>query len=159
MTHSRTVINQLLADHGLHPSRALGQNFVVDPNTVRRIARMASVKEGDHVVEIGPGLGSLTLALVETGAKVTAIELDKYITPVLREILKETNVRVVEGDALLVDWEDIVTPGTKATVVANLPYNVGTHIVVKLLEHVPQVERIVVMLQKEVGKRLDCQRW
>ena len=78
----------LLAAHGLRPSRALGQNFVVDPNTVRRIARLAGVGPGDHVVEIGAGLGSLTLALAETGAAVTAVEIDRHLVPVLREVVE-----------------------------------------------------------------------
>ena len=83
MTHSHREINELLASHGLAPRRAFGQNFVSDPNTVRRIARMANVGADDHVVEIGAGLGSLTLALAETGARITAIEIDHGIAPVL----------------------------------------------------------------------------
>jgi len=79
----------LLAEHGLAPSRALGQNFVIDPNTVRRIARLAGVGAGDHVVEIGAGLGSLTLALAETGATVTAVEVDRHLLPALRTVLAE----------------------------------------------------------------------
>jgi 16S rRNA (adenine1518-N6/adenine1519-N6)-dimethyltransferase len=154
VTHSRKTIMQLLDDHGLNPSRALGQNFVSDANTVRRIARLAEVGPGDHVVEIGAGLGSLTLALTETGARVTAVELDRYVLPVLRDVLRNTDVDVVEGDALQLDWNRIVSAGERATVVANLPYNVGTAIVMKLLEDVPQVRRLVVMLQKEVGARL-----
>ena len=81
MTLSGRDVSELLAAHGLHPSRALGQNFVVDPNTVRRIARLAEVGPGDHVVEIGAGLGSLTLALAETGADVTAVEVDRGLVP------------------------------------------------------------------------------
>ena len=79
MTHSRKHIVELLDAHGIRPSKALGQNYVADANTVRRIARMAEIAEGDHVVEVGAGLGSLTLALVECGARVTAIEIDKYV--------------------------------------------------------------------------------
>lgn len=154
MTHSPRDVSRLLDDHDLHPSRALGQNFVADPNTVRRIARLAQVGEGDHVVEIGAGLGSLTLALVETGARVTAIELDKHVLPVLRDVVADTDVEVIEGDALKLNWDEIVGAGESATVVANLPYNVGTLIVVKLLEEVQSVVRIVVMLQKEVARRL-----
>jgi 16S rRNA (adenine1518-N6/adenine1519-N6)-dimethyltransferase len=81
VTHTRTELRALLDEHGLKPSRALGQNFVVDPNTVRRIARLADVGEGDLVLEIGAGLGSLTLALVETGAEVHAMEVDGRGTP------------------------------------------------------------------------------
>jgi 16S rRNA (adenine1518-N6/adenine1519-N6)-dimethyltransferase len=154
VTHSARQITELLNAHGLRPSRALGQNFVADANTVRRIVRLAGVQDGDRVIEIGPGLGSLTLALVEAGARVTAVELDKHIVPVLRDVLIDTSAEVVHADAMDVDWDDIVPRTERAVVVANLPYNVGTHIVTRLLERAPQVERIVVMLQREVGERL-----
>ena len=87
---SRARIDELLTEHGLAPRRDLGQNFVGDPNTVRRIARLAGVGAGDHVVEIGAGVGSLTLALVETGATVTAVEIDRGLVRVLREVLAGT---------------------------------------------------------------------
>jgi 16S rRNA (adenine1518-N6/adenine1519-N6)-dimethyltransferase len=156
VTHSHRGVSDLLEAHGLRPSRALGQNFVSDANTVRRIVRLAGVQEGDRVVEIGPGLGSLTLALAEAGARVTAVEVDVHLIEPLREILREAgaDVDVVHADALSVDWSTIVPAGEKAIVVANLPYNVGTTITVRLLEEAPQVERVVVMLQKEVGERL-----
>lgn len=153
MTHSGATITELLARHGLSPSRALGQNFVVDPNTVRKIARLAGVGPGDHVLEIGPGLGSLTLALVETGATVAAIEVDKYLLPALAEVLAGTGVPVHHADALTASYEDILQ-GHPTTVVANLPYNVATPLVLHLLETVPAVTRLLVMVQKEVGERL-----
>lgn len=155
MTHSHRDITELLAQHGLAPRRAFGQNFVSDPNTVRRIARMANVGPNDHVVEIGAGLGSLTLALAETGARITAIEIDHGIAPVLRDVVKELpNVSVVIGDALELDWNEIILPGSKAVVVANLPYNVATPLVADLLDAIPQISRFVVMVQKEVALRL-----
>ena len=155
MTHSHRDITELLASHGLAPRRAFGQNFVSDPNTVRRIARMANVGPHDHVVEIGAGLGSLTLALAETGARITAIEIDHGIAPVLRDVVKDLpNVSVVVGDALELDWNEIIPPGNKAVVVANLPYNVATPLVADLLDAIPQISRFVVMVQKEVALRL-----
>jgi len=155
VTHSHRDITELLAQHGLAPRRAFGQNFVSDPNTVRRIARMANVGPNDHVVEIGAGLGSLTLALAETGARITAIEIDHGIAPVLRDVVKELpNVSVVVGDALELDWNEIILPGSKAVVVANLPYNVATPLVADLLDAIPQISRFVVMVQKEVALRL-----
>ena len=100
MTHSRADITRLLEANGLSPRRAFGQNFVADPNTVRRIARLAAVGENDHVVEIGAGLGSLTLALAEYGPRITAIEIDHGVAPVLREVVRDLqSVTVVEGDA------------------------------------------------------------
>ena len=155
MTHSHRDITELLAAHGLAPRRAFGQNFVSDPNTVRRIARMANVRATDHVVEIGAGLGSLTLALAETGARITAIEIDHGIAPVLRDVVKDLpNVSVVVGDALELDWNEIIPPGSSAVVVANLPYNVATPLVADLLDAIPQISRFVVMVQKEVALRL-----
>jgi 16S rRNA (adenine1518-N6/adenine1519-N6)-dimethyltransferase len=150
---SRRDISQLLTDHGLAPRRGLGQNFVADANTVRRIARLAAVGPGDHVVEIGAGLGSLTLALAETGADVTAVEVDRGLVPVLRSIVDASDVRVVEGDALTLDWGALLG-ADRWVLVANLPYNVATPVVVTLLESVPAVERMLVMVQAEVASRL-----
>lgn len=154
MTHSRSQIVELLQRHGLRPSRALGQNFVADGNTVRRIARLAGVGPGDRVVEVGAGLGSLTLALAETGAAVTAVEIDRYLLPVLREVTSEVQgVDVVEGDAMTLDWDALLGEGEWA-MVANLPYNVATPLVADLLDGVPAINRMLVMVQREVGERL-----
>jgi 16S rRNA (adenine1518-N6/adenine1519-N6)-dimethyltransferase len=144
----------LLDTHGLRPSRALGQNFVADANTVRRIARLAGVGAGDRVVEIGAGLGSLTLALAETGASVTAIELDRHLVPVLRSVVEPAGVRVVEADALTLDWPALLGDGGSWALVANLPYNVATALVADLLDGVPAITSMLVMVQKEVGERL-----
>lgn len=155
MTHSRRDITALLEENSLSPRRAFGQNFVVDPNTVRRIARLAAVGPGDHVVEIGAGLGSLTLALAETGARVTAIEIDHGIVPVLRKVTSEIpNIEVIEGDAMSLDWNSVLTDASRVTVVANLPYNVATPLVADLLDDVPAIGRFVVMVQREVALRL-----
>ena len=153
MTLTRREIVDLLAQHDLRQRRALGQNFVVDPNTVRRIARLAGVGAGDRVIEIGAGLGSLTLALAETGASVTAVETDPRLVPVLRGIVEPVGVTVVEGDARRLDWGELLGPHRWA-LVANLPYNVATPLVLDLLEQVPAIERMLVMVQREVGERL-----
>ena len=156
MTHSRPVVRSLLEEHGLAPRRDLGQNFVTDPNTVRRIADLARVGPGDHVVEIGAGLGSLTLALAETGASITAVEVDHGVVPVLREVVEDlTNVDVVEGDAMTMDWFELLDPSVEGgwVLVANLPYNVGTPLVCDVLDEVPHVSRILVMVQREVAER------
>lgn len=158
MTHSRRDIVELLEGHGLSPRRAFGQNFVADPNTVRRIARLADVGPADHVVEIGAGLGSLTLALAETGARVTAIEVDHGVAPVLRDVVSHSehadHIHVIEADARHVDWSTLEPRDTPLTVVANLPYNVATPLVADLLDDVPRIRRFVVMVQKEVAQRL-----
>lgn len=154
LTHSPQDLRALLDRHGLEPRRALGQNFVVDPNTVRRIARLAEVGEDDPVVEIGPGLGSLTLALVELGAHVTAIEKDRDIVPVLREVVEPHGVRVVEADALEVNWDEVLAAHNSWSLVANLPYNVATPLVLDLLRDVPRISSMLVMVQREAGERL-----
>jgi 16S rRNA (adenine1518-N6/adenine1519-N6)-dimethyltransferase len=154
VTHSRRDIAALLDEHGLSPRRAFGQNFVVDPNTVRRIARLADVGPDDHVVEIGAGLGSLTLALADTGATVRAVEIDRGIVPVLRSVVADrSNVDVVEADALTADWDQLLTGAPTWTLVANLPYNVATPLVADLLDGVPRITRMLVMVQREVGER------
>lgn len=132
----------------------LGQNFVADPNTVRRIARLAAVGPGDRVLEIGAGLGSLTLALAETGASVTAVEIDRYLLPALRSVVSPVGVTVVEGDALRMDWRPVLGDVDGWVLVANLPYNVATPLVADLLDFVPAIARMLVMVQKEVGERL-----
>ncbi|MGH9157890.1 MAG: 16S rRNA (adenine(1518)-N(6)/adenine(1519)-N(6))-dimethyltransferase RsmA [Acidimicrobiales bacterium] len=147
-------LSELLRRHGLRPSRALGQNFVADPNTVRRIARLAGVGPGDNVVEIGAGLGSLTLALAATGARVVAVELDRYLVPVLRSVVEPAGAEVVEGDARTLDWSAVLGPGDGWVLVANLPYNVATPLIMDLLEGVAAIGRMLVMVQREVGERL-----
>jgi 16S rRNA (adenine1518-N6/adenine1519-N6)-dimethyltransferase len=143
----------LLESYGAAPSRALGQNFVVDPNTVRRIAKLAAVGPGDRVIEIGPGLGSLTRALVETGASVTALELDRFVLPILRDHIEPLGVRIVEGDAMDADWP-MVLANQPHVLVANLPYNISVPLICDLLDEQPLITRMLVMVQKEVGERL-----
>ncbi|MGI8777467.1 MAG: 16S rRNA (adenine(1518)-N(6)/adenine(1519)-N(6))-dimethyltransferase RsmA [Acidimicrobiales bacterium] len=151
----RREARQLLEDHGLSPNRALGQHFVVDPNTVRRIARMAAVGPGDHVVEVGAGLGALTLALAGTGAAVTTIEIDRGLVPVLRRLVEPAGVTVVEADAMALDWNALLGTGPRPWVlVANLPYNVATPLIADLLRDVPSIARMLVMVQREAGERL-----
>ncbi|MBV9663959.1 MAG: methyltransferase domain-containing protein, partial [Actinobacteria bacterium] len=137
MTLSRREVLDLLRPDGIRLSKALGQNFVVDPNTVRRIARLASVGAGDHVLEIGAGLGSLTLALAETGASVTAVEVDKRLAPLLGEVVSSADVTVVQADAMTLDWTGLLADAPSWVLVANLPYNVATPLVADLLDDVP----------------------
>ena len=155
MTISRGDASRQLESRGHRAKRALGQNFVVDPNTVRRIARLAGVGPGDAVVEIGAGLGSLTLALAETGAEVTAVEIDENLLPLLQEnVAHLQNVRVVHGDATRLDWGSLLAGRDDWHLVANLPYNVATPLVADVLDDVPAVRHLFVMVQKEVGERL-----
>lgn len=145
-------MRDLLERHGIEARRSLGQNFVADPNTVRRIARLSGIGPSDRVVEVGPGVGSLTLALVESGAEVLAVEKDRTLIPLLHEVLGGC-ARVVEGDALTVDWADLLDDGPWV-LVSNLPYNVAVPVVMRVLATAPQVLRLVVMVQLEVAERL-----
>jgi 16S rRNA (adenine1518-N6/adenine1519-N6)-dimethyltransferase len=106
------------------------------------------------VLEIGAGLGSLTLALLETGASVTAVEIDRHLLPVLRSVVEPAGAVVVEGDALRLDWASVLGGVEGWVLVANLPYNVATPLVADLLDGVPAISRMLVMVQKEVGERL-----
>jgi 16S rRNA (adenine1518-N6/adenine1519-N6)-dimethyltransferase len=163
MTLSRTAISAVLDRHGLSTRRSLGQNFVVDPDTVRRIVACAGVRPGDAVVEVGPGAGSLTLALVEAGARVLAIEKDSTMLAVLEEVLEGADPApvVLEGDATALDWPSLLgsalirPAGDRGwSMVANLPYNVAVPIVIHALRNAPTIESMVVMVQEEVAARL-----
>ncbi|MXV86285.1 MAG: 16S rRNA (adenine(1518)-N(6)/adenine(1519)-N(6))-dimethyltransferase RsmA [Acidimicrobiales bacterium] len=164
------AVKELLEQFGAAPRRSLGQNFVVDPNTVRRIARLSGVGPGDRVVEIGAGLGSLTLALAETGAEVVAVETDGRLVPLLREVVsafltgcdqsaaepdaaKPNAVQIVHADARRMDWSALL-PGSGWQVVANLPYNIATSLVLTVLDEVPAVNRLLVTCQREAAERL-----
>ncbi len=155
MTLGHVDVRRLMDEHGLRPSKALGQHFVADPNTVRRIVRLARVDASSHVVEVGAGLGSLTVELGRTGAEVVAVEVDRHLVPVLRSVLDGVpNVRVVHDDGLRLDWQRLLGGSGPWSLVANLPYNVATPIVLRVLEDAPQVGSMLVMVQREVGERL-----
>lgn len=147
-------VARLLARHGVRPDKRLGQHFLVDPNLVDRIVRLADVGRGDQVLEIGAGTGTLTRALLATGATVTAFEVDTRLEPVLREALAGAGgVELRIADATRVDLARELAGGTWI-MVANLPYNVGTPLLLDLLREVPQIVRFVIMVQREVADRL-----
>ena len=148
-------IRALAAELDVTPTKKLGQNFVVDANTVRKIVHVADVRPGESVVEIGPGLGSLTLAILEAGASVTAVEIDARLAARLPGTATAHGVtdgalQVVAADALRVS--DL--PGRPTVLVANLPYNVSVPVLLHFLETFPELQRGVVMVQAEVGERL-----
>ena len=148
-------IRRLAAELDVTPTKKLGQNFVVDANTVRKIVQAADVRAGESVVEIGPGLGSLTLAILEAGARVTAVEIDRRLAARLPATVRAHGVpdgalTVVEGDALRVTE----LPGEPAVLVANLPYNVSVPVLLHFLEAFPGIAHGVVMVQAEVAERL-----
>ena len=149
------TVHALLDEHRIHPKKSLGQNFLADPNTARRIVTLAAVRDGDLVVEIGPGLGSLTLALLEAGADVLAVELDASLAAVLGAVVADAGASDVHvADALTVDWPVLLAGRSPWACVSNLPYNVAVPVVVRVLETAPAVDRLLVMVQREVGERL-----
>lgn len=150
-----TEIREIAEKLELHPTKSLGQNFVIDANTCQKIVRLAVISQGDHVVEIGPGLGSLTLALLQETNKVTAIEIDQRLATQLPLTVAEHGVphgalNVINQDALKVF--DI--PGAPTKLVANLPYNVSVPVLLTMLERFPSITSGVVMVQTEVAERL-----
>ena len=149
-------IRDLAEQLDLQPTKKLGQNFVVDGNTVRRIVRIAGVEPGDEVLEVGPGLGSLTLGLLEAGARVTAVEIDPRLAAQLPLTVAELapdaadHLTVLTDDAMKV--ADL--PGAPKRLVANLPYNVSVPVLLHLLQTVPSLQSALVMVQAEVGQRI-----
>jgi 16S rRNA (adenine1518-N6/adenine1519-N6)-dimethyltransferase len=147
-------IRDLAALLDIQPTKKLGQNFVIDANTVRRIVKAASVVAGETVVEVGPGLGSLTLALLEVGASVVAVEIDERLAAQLpitvAELAPDARLTVITQDALRIES----LPDDPSVFVANLPYNVSVPVLLHFLERFPTIERGLVMVQAEVGERV-----
>ncbi|WP_422935986.1 16S rRNA (adenine(1518)-N(6)/adenine(1519)-N(6))-dimethyltransferase RsmA [Sinomonas sp. P47F7] len=152
-------IRALAEDLGVRPTKTLGQNFVIDGNTIRRIVAAAKLDPGETVLEVGPGLGSLTLGLLDAAARVVAIEID----PLLAGKLPETVARwrpdaVGRFELVLADALKVTSLSTPpSAVVANLPYNVAVPVVLHLLEHFPSLRHGLVMVQDEVADRLAAQ--
>jgi len=145
----------ILKTFNLRASKRLGQNFLIDSSVVQRIVDAAKISAGDEVLEIGPGIGTLTQGLLEAGANVTAVELDKKLPAVLEKTLEGyENFKLIQGDILKVDVEKIMPPNFK--VVANLPYYITTQILLTLLEKKLPVTKIVTMVQKEVAERMTA---
>lgn len=153
---SREVTTHILKAFGLRMSKKLGQNFLIDARIVQGIVDAAEIKPGDRVLEIGPGIGTLTQGLAEAGAAVTAVELDKKLPAVLKETLKAyDNVTIVPGDILKVNIPEIMGEGS-FKVAANLPYYITTPILMTLLERHLPITHMVTMVQKEVAERMTA---
>lgn len=149
-----------MAEHGLRPKKRFGQNFLVDRNTLDRIAGACGVQPGSNVLEIGAGLGTLTQALAATGARVVSVEADTTLQPLLAETLAGfESVELVMGDFLKIDLCDFLAERGegKWTVAGNLPYYITSPILVKLIECRARISRMLVMVQREVADRLKAQ--
>lgn len=153
---SREVTHYILQTFGLKAKKRFGQNFLINEKVVQAIAQAAQIGPGDLVLEIGPGIGTLTQALAETGAQVKSVEIDQSLLPVLAKTLEGyTNVEIIPGDVLKVDLGEI-TQHEPFTVAANLPYYITTPIIFALLEQQLPLKRLVVMVQKEVAERMTA---
>mgnify|MGYP001374404076 FL=1 len=153
---SREVTHYILQTFGLKAKKRFGQNFLINEKVVQAIAQAAQIGPGDLVLEIGPGIGTLTQALAETGAQVKSVEIDQSLLPVLAKTLEGyTNVEIIPGDVLKVDLGEI-TQHEPFTVAANLPYYITTPIIFALLEQQLPLKRLGVMVQKEVAERMTA---
>lgn len=153
---TRSEITALLERHGLSPIHRLGQHFLADANITRKIVGLAGMGPGSRVVEVGAGTGTLTRALAASGARVVAYEIDERLRPVLAEVTADLDVDVRYADVTQVDFRSALD-GVGWVMVANLPYNVGTPLVLDALRNAPNIERYIVMVQREVGERFVAQ--
>jgi 16S rRNA (adenine1518-N6/adenine1519-N6)-dimethyltransferase len=149
----RGALLDLARRHGITPRKSLGQHFLIDPNVARAIARDAGAGPGERFLEVGAGLGSLTVALAEAGSEVLAVEVDRRLVPALAEATEGFPVRIAVVDAVRADWPDLLGEGPWR-MASNLPYNVAVPALMGLLEGAPNVDPLVVMVQREVGERL-----
>ncbi len=152
-----TQIKAMLAAHGLRPKKRFGQNFLHDQNQVRRIVDAAAVSPGDVVLEVGPGTGALSVALLDAGAMLVAVEVDRDLEPILREVYEPYGRRAtLLLTDVLADKHTLapVAPATAFTLIANLPYNIASPLLVNLCTDYPKMGRAIVMVQKEVADRL-----
>lgn len=158
--HSPKVMKDILAKYGFCFSKGLGQNFLIDGNILDKICDGIDLDKEDEVIEIGPGIGTLTQALAERGKKVVAIEIDKKLIPILGDTLSSyDNIEVVNEDVLKLDINKLIDEkfeNDKVKLAANLPYYITTPIIMKLLEDKANLESIIVMVQKEVAERMQA---
>ncbi len=151
----KTDLVKLIERLGIAPSKKLGQNFLVDDQFLDWIIRTADIKQGENILEVGPGLGALTERMLAAGAKLTAIEFDRKLAEYLRKVLVPSGLSLIEGDACKVKMGDIFDGDFR--VVSNLPYSAGTIVVANLLELQTPPAEMIVMLQKEVGQRFAAE--
>lgn len=159
--YSPRVIKEIIDEYGFAFSKSLGQNFLIDKNIIDKICDGAEIKESDQIIEIGPGIGTLTQELCKRAKRVVAIEIDKNLFPILNDNLSNyDNFHLVEGDVLKIDLNVLISEhfddDGEVKVVANLPYYITTPIIMKLLEEKIKVSKIVVMVQKEVALRMKA---
>ena len=157
MTLTRTQAMDLLHKYGISPRKFLGQNFVIEPNTIRQVIELSSIKPSDFIIEIGPGIGSLTLSLLEVARHVTAVEIDSALVELLEDSLEpeDKKFRLIHADVMDLDLNELLIARNETwNLVANLPYNISVPLICDLLERVPAITKMTVMVQREVAERL-----
>lgn len=151
---------KLLKEHGYFAKKEFGQNFLVDPSSPEMIIRKALVEPGSNIIEIGSGLGAMTIAAAKTAGFVYGIEKDNRLIPILQQEIKDlglNNIEIINGDILKTDIKPLLSADKKNYIVGNLPYNISSQIIFKALEHKNQIEKCVFMLQKELAQRIASQ--
>jgi 16S rRNA (adenine1518-N6/adenine1519-N6)-dimethyltransferase len=155
---TRTEVKNLLLKYEIHPKKSLGQNFVVEPNTIRQIIKLADLDPEDFVLEVGSGLGSLTLALLESCKHVTAIEVDDVLVNILKETTgnqAENKLRIIHADVMKLDLQQVLEQkNSQWNLVANLPYNIAVPMICDFLESTSLISKMTVMVQREVAERM-----
>ena len=158
MSLTRTEVKNLLLKYEIHPKKSLGQNFVVEPNTIRQIIKLADLGPEDFVLEVGSGLGSLTLALLESCEHVTAIEIDDVLVNILKETTGNqtgNKLRIIHADVMELDLQQMLEEkNSQWNLVANLPYNIAVPMICDFLENVSAISKMTVMVQREVAERM-----
>ena len=158
MSLTRTEVKNLLLKYEIHPKKSLGQNFVVEPNTIRQIIKLADLGPADFVIEVGPGLGSLTLALLESCEHVTAVEVDDVLVNILKEVTgeqTENKLRIIHEDVMKLNLKQVLEERSNHwNLVANLPYNIAVPMICDFLEKAPLISKMTVMVQREVAERM-----
>ncbi|MDP6285330.1 MAG: 16S rRNA (adenine(1518)-N(6)/adenine(1519)-N(6))-dimethyltransferase RsmA [Acidimicrobiales bacterium] len=158
MSLTRTEVKNLLLKYEIHPKKSLGQNFVVEPNTIRQIIKLADLDPADFVIEVGSGLGSLTLALLESCEHVTAVEVDDVLVKILKEVTGEqieNKLRIIHADVMTLDLKQVLEERSNHwNLVANLPYNIAVPMICDFLEKAPLISKMTVMVQREVAERM-----
>lgn len=158
MSLTRTEVKNLLLKYEIHPKKSLGQNFVVEPNTIRQIIKLADLDPADFVIEVGSGLGSLTLALLESCEHVTAVEVDDVLVKILKETTGDqtgNKLRIIHADVMTLDLKQVLEERSNHwNLVANLPYNIAVPMICDFLEKAPLISKMTVMVQREVAERM-----
>lgn len=160
MTHmvNPSVVRKIMKERGFNTKKRFGQNFLIDQNIVQKIVASANLEESDWVLEIGPGLGALTTLMAQVAKGVVAMEIDRDLVAILEELIQEPRIKIVEGDALALDWAELLQgagwQGEPLKLVANLPYYLTTPLIMKALESDLPFVDVVVMVQREVADRI-----